>query len=145
MNSWESLRLDCKKMFGFKPAIWQIKLWWFGSGNSETKQKHIDHRNYVIHAVGPWDVVIKLAFRYTAKEIAKKNKRWKDKEIASYIYWLLWTPFRQFTTEKVKGKNVEMPTFWNFAVENSKRINPVISQRGTKKLREILKGMADKI
>lgn len=142
-NVFSEIQVQCKIMFGFTPNIMQMRFWYFG-GRKLTDERR-KHREHVVKTVAEWDVVIKLALRYTSTAIGKSGRRWSDREIMKFVYYCLWSTYRMMETNAKNGKPTQMPTFWMFAVENRHNIKPHISGKAALALKEVFRRASENI
>jgi len=144
MNVWESIKLECYQLFKFKPEIFQLRLWWYGA--PKLAERNCAHKKKVEAALISWDVVIKLALRYTKTIIAKEGRRWSDLEIVKYVYWLVWSEYEQTVERKNKDNTIfNAFTFWNWALEHKNSVDSVITQKGAKSFKTVLKNMLNEL
>jgi len=116
------------------PDMNQMRLWYFGNSNRIT-QKKAKHKNYIVKEIAAWDVIIKLALRYTKGVATKSNRRWSDAEICKFVFNVIWSEYNRvgkFTNKQ--GNEFQAPTFWSFAAENRHSIQPHINKTASKSI-----------
>jgi hypothetical protein len=146
-TSFDGIRRLAKLNFGSDPGAYQVRLWWFGAGRS-ARGDFVERRRWPEKEIGPWEVVIRLAIRYTRETVVKSGKRWSDRQSWSFIYWILWESPQQ-RLEKMVGSRGEFmaPTFWAWAAERRKSEEPTIGKKAkrdfVKALKNALESMED--
>jgi len=146
-TSFEKIQSLALLNFGRDPGMSQVRMWWFGCsrGKNRDYQSRIE---WPQREVGPWEVVIKLAIRYTREMVAKSGRRWDDGQIWSFIYWLLWKS-ELVKLEKRTGPTGDFmgQTFWGWAAERRNSEAPTIGKKArrdfVKALKNALKSMED--
>lgn len=145
MNTWNQIKRLCQQLFGFTPTINQLRLWYFGTSYRYGDIKK-NHRQQVEGIIGPWDLVIQLACHYTKQEIINSRRHWSNEEIVKFIYYLVWSDYQLFITQKKKdGTTFEAPTFWNWALENKNKTTAKMSPAAAKNFKQVLQEMLKKM
>jgi len=135
---WKAMRLECKRLFGFEPSHFQVRLWYFGQSTGQSEERKA-HREKIEREVCTWDGVIKLAMLYTKHSIKVSGVRWEDKAICRFVYHLIWRKYELYEKQTVKGEKKDLPTWWVWALENRRAFKPIISKSGAKSMKYALR------
>jgi len=164
-NSWQEIANCYRTYFKKDVAIWQVNLWWRGRKPKEPKEDapkeawdaygikmsyYKGHRHTVEREVAPWDVVIRLSFKYIYEQLYshkmdraffKVNGHFSFEKLNAFIYFLIWSKFERLQEHhrKSDGAAFMAPTFWGWAIDHKKDYKPILSKGGTKGIREIMK------
>lgn len=144
-NSWKEIQEHCKRRFGFYPALWQVRLWWFGSRKAADDEK-LFHKTRVEQEFGAWDVVIRLCMDYAFETVKKTHaKSWNSEEVCRFVYHLLWSKFERSKTVRRRsdGKMINAATWWTWALERRGKYEPVIAERGLLNMRQGFRKLVD--
>jgi len=150
MTSWTAIEAKCRELFGYTPSKRQLTFWWFGSMSHSLNKDRRERKEWIIREVGPWDVVIKLALRYTQDKGGFTPKTAVPEDINRFVYYLLWKSKvnRYAEAYDKKGKLFWAPTFWQWAIEHRDTYKPVLSQKGRqgmKRMKDVLQQLGDHI
>lgn len=143
MDAWKSVQVKCKKVFGYEPSVFQMRLWWFGTNQSNMSEERKAHREQVERNIAPWDVIVKNALNYTVIQVSKSKSRWSDADINKFVYFLLWDKYRLFDEVKTTKGTAQLPTFWQYCMDHKNAEQAVLSKRGVKSIKQALKMMIE--
>lgn len=146
-TSWTSVQKHCYKLFGYYPNYNQLRFWWFGTISAKRPDLAL-RKTWGVREVNEWDVVIKLALDYAAKE-GNLTTPYKEGDVSRFVYYLLWKSeqVRNNEAKNKKGETFYGQSFWGWAIERRNNYDPFINKTGAKNMksnaRKFLQKMAE--
>ncbi len=144
MGVYPTLQSYFKSLFKADCSTYEVNFWWYGiakgfRSETEANLKRLAHRQRITREIAPWDVVIRLAIKYTWIQLKEKGLRfdggYTPAKCKRFISGLLWSQVTLVRPVKLKdGRQFNVQTFWSWAAENKGAFAPIGSDSAPRSL-----------